>query len=127
MSTATRRESHHPPKYAARPVTAPSCPCPSPGNACARPARFILLVTFVATGVLGSLGWRRSISFASPLRRMHARAGRHIRCSGTVASAAVTPPRDRNDFKETIMLYYAALFFVIALVAALFGFGGIAA
>jgi uncharacterized membrane protein YtjA (UPF0391 family) len=29
--------------------------------------------------------------------------------------------------KEIIMLYYAALFFVIALVAALFGFGGIAA
>jgi uncharacterized membrane protein YtjA (UPF0391 family) len=33
----------------------------------------------------------------------------------------------RDDFKETLMLYYAALFFVIALVAALFGFGGIAA
>jgi len=29
--------------------------------------------------------------------------------------------------KEIIMLYYAALFFIIALVAALFGFGGIAA
>jgi uncharacterized membrane protein YtjA (UPF0391 family) len=29
--------------------------------------------------------------------------------------------------KEIIMLYYAALFFVIGLVAALFGFGGIAA
>ena len=29
--------------------------------------------------------------------------------------------------KEVNMLYYAALFFVIALVAALFGFGGIAA
>jgi uncharacterized membrane protein YtjA (UPF0391 family) len=28
--------------------------------------------------------------------------------------------------KETPMLYYAAVFFVIALVAALFGFGGIA-
>jgi uncharacterized membrane protein YtjA (UPF0391 family) len=35
--------------------------------------------------------------------------------------------RARRFFKETIMLYYAALFFVIALVAALFGFGGIAA
>jgi uncharacterized membrane protein YtjA (UPF0391 family) len=29
--------------------------------------------------------------------------------------------------KEINMLYYAALFFVIALIAALFGFGGIAA
>jgi uncharacterized membrane protein YtjA (UPF0391 family) len=32
-----------------------------------------------------------------------------------------------NRIEEIIMLYYAALFFVIALVAALFGFGGIAA
>jgi len=32
-----------------------------------------------------------------------------------------------EQVKEIIMLYYAALFFVIALVAALFGFGGIAA
>jgi uncharacterized membrane protein YtjA (UPF0391 family) len=32
-----------------------------------------------------------------------------------------------ETFKEILMLYYAALFFVIALVAALFGFGGIAA
>ena len=37
------------------------------------------------------------------------------------------PAAERDDLKETIMLYYAALFFVIALVAALFGFGGIAA
>jgi uncharacterized membrane protein YtjA (UPF0391 family) len=40
--------------------------------------------------------------------------------------AAATGPSQRL-FKEIIMLYYAALFFVIALVAALFGFGGIAA
>jgi len=33
----------------------------------------------------------------------------------------------RDNLKEIVMLYYAALFFVIALVAALFGFGGIAA
>ena len=32
-----------------------------------------------------------------------------------------------ENFKEIKMLYYAALFFVIALIAALFGFGGIAA
>lgn len=30
-------------------------------------------------------------------------------------------------WKESLMLYYALVFFVIALVAALFGFGGIAA
>jgi uncharacterized membrane protein YtjA (UPF0391 family) len=35
--------------------------------------------------------------------------------------------RRARRLKETVMLYYAALFFVIALVAALFGFGGIAA
>jgi len=29
--------------------------------------------------------------------------------------------------KERLMLYYALIFFVVALVAALFGFGGIAA
>jgi uncharacterized membrane protein YtjA (UPF0391 family) len=33
----------------------------------------------------------------------------------------------RETIEEMTMLYYAALFFVIALVAALFGFGGIAA
>ena len=35
--------------------------------------------------------------------------------------------RSAGQKKEMAMLYYAALFFVIALVAALFGFGGIAA
>ena len=40
---------------------------------------------------------------------------------------AVTPAVPGGKLKEIIMLYYAALFFVIALVAALFGFGGIAA
>ncbi len=44
-----------------------------------------------------------------------------------VASAAAERADGRDDLKETVMLYYAALFFVIALVAALFGFGGIAA
>jgi uncharacterized membrane protein YtjA (UPF0391 family) len=41
-------------------------------------------------------------------------------------AAAIRRPGGRK-FKEIIMLYYAALFFVIGLVAALFGFGGIAA
>jgi uncharacterized membrane protein YtjA (UPF0391 family) len=41
--------------------------------------------------------------------------------------APASPAAGGNKSKEIIMLYYAALFFVIALVAALFGFGGIAA
>ena len=40
---------------------------------------------------------------------------------------AASPAVMGGKLKEIIMLYYAALFFVIALVAALFGFGGIAA
>jgi uncharacterized membrane protein YtjA (UPF0391 family) len=32
-----------------------------------------------------------------------------------------------TNYLEVVMLYYAIVFFVIALVAALFGFGGIAA
>jgi uncharacterized membrane protein YtjA (UPF0391 family) len=40
-------------------------------------------------------------------------------------AAAIRRPGPK--IKEIIMLYYAALFFVIGLVAALFGFGGIAA
>jgi uncharacterized membrane protein YtjA (UPF0391 family) len=40
---------------------------------------------------------------------------------------AASPAARAQKVKEIIMLYYAALFFVIALVAALFGFGGIAA
>jgi uncharacterized membrane protein YtjA (UPF0391 family) len=33
----------------------------------------------------------------------------------------------RSSFKENLMLHYAVVFFIIALIAALFGFGGIAA
>jgi uncharacterized membrane protein YtjA (UPF0391 family) len=40
--------------------------------------------------------------------------------------AFATAPLQRL-LKEIAMLYYAAVFFIIALVAALFGFGGIAA
>ncbi len=36
-------------------------------------------------------------------------------------------PRGANEIKERIMLHYALVFFLIALVAAVFGFGGIAA
>ena len=53
----------------------------------------------------------------------------HTRCSGMVARPGTAANRadGAEKVKEIIMLYYAALFFVIALVAALFGFGGIAA
>jgi uncharacterized membrane protein YtjA (UPF0391 family) len=33
----------------------------------------------------------------------------------------------RPSFEENVMLHYAVVFFIIALIAALFGFGGIAA
>jgi uncharacterized membrane protein YtjA (UPF0391 family) len=40
---------------------------------------------------------------------------------------AAGPPVHRSIVKESTMLHYAVVFFVIALIAALFGFGGIAA
>jgi uncharacterized membrane protein YtjA (UPF0391 family) len=42
----------------------------------------------------------------------------------SIASPDATPPKHRG---EPIMLHYAVVFFVIALIAALFGFGGLAA
>jgi uncharacterized membrane protein YtjA (UPF0391 family) len=36
-------------------------------------------------------------------------------------------PHHRSPFEENLMLHYAVVFFIIALIAALFGFGGIAA
>jgi uncharacterized membrane protein YtjA (UPF0391 family) len=36
-------------------------------------------------------------------------------------------PHHRSPFEENHMLHYAVVFFIIALIAALFGFGGIAA
>jgi uncharacterized membrane protein YtjA (UPF0391 family) len=44
----------------------------------------------------------------------------------SLREATVARVRDAN-LKELTMLHYALVFFVIALVAALFGFGGIAA
>src|SRR5215218_9929101 len=52
-------------------------------------------------------------------------ACRHSRCS-LIGMSLRAQCGDKKP-KEINMLYYAALFFVIALVAALFGFGGIAA
>jgi uncharacterized membrane protein YtjA (UPF0391 family) len=54
--------------------------------------------------------------------------------TGEVRSGAVTSNRaartgriSRPALKEPVMLHYAVVFLVIALIAALFGFGGIAA
>ena len=43
------------------------------------------------------------------------------------ASSSSHGTRTCGQFKEVEMLYYAVVFFIIALIAALFGFGGIAA
>jgi uncharacterized membrane protein YtjA (UPF0391 family) len=48
------------------------------------------------------------------------RRGRRARCEAAPRDAAL-------DLPEVTMLHYAAVFFVIALIAAVFGFGGIAA
>jgi uncharacterized membrane protein YtjA (UPF0391 family) len=49
-------------------------------------------------------------------------------CDGTARAYGVGPGRGVPDPKEeNQMLYWAAVFFVIALIAAVFGFGGIAA
>jgi uncharacterized membrane protein YtjA (UPF0391 family) len=50
-----------------------------------------------------------------------------LQCEAYSAWRVANPAARGRNLKEIIMLYYAALFFVIALVAALFGFGGIAA
>jgi uncharacterized membrane protein YtjA (UPF0391 family) len=41
--------------------------------------------------------------------------------------ASARPPNARTHKEEILMLYWSASFFVIAIVAGLFGFGGIAA
>ncbi len=46
---------------------------------------------------------------------------------GFFERAAIGGDRPSDQSKETRMLRYAAIFFVIAIVAAVFGFGGIAA
>jgi uncharacterized membrane protein YtjA (UPF0391 family) len=50
----------------------------------------------------------------------------HGECDESFGSSALLQPVSTN-YLEVVMLYYAIVFFVIALVAALFGFGGIAA
>jgi uncharacterized membrane protein YtjA (UPF0391 family) len=49
---------------------------------------------------------------------------RHGEC---IAGSGGRMPATHSHFEEMSMLHYAVVFFVIALIAALFGFGGIAA
>ena len=45
-----------------------------------------------------------------------------------ITNALPTPKKGFADFSQEIkMLYYAVVFFIISMIAALFGFGGIAA
>jgi uncharacterized membrane protein YtjA (UPF0391 family) len=60
-------------------------------------------------------------------RRVRAVPLRARRVFPRIAAAGAAPRRRTNTIKERTMLYWAAVFFVIALIAALFGFGGLAA
>src|SRR5579862_3378110 len=64
---------------------------------------------------------------SSPSAGSHSRLSRwRAGCSG-VGGARSAPEFSIHKPKETHMLYWAAVFFLIALVAGVFGFGGIAA
>jgi uncharacterized membrane protein YtjA (UPF0391 family) len=70
----------------------------------------------------------RGRAFSRPFARVAARNDRAYLTGTLIASrkrAARAASRLRS--KEPIMLHYAVVFLVIALIAALFGFGGIAA
>jgi len=43
-----------------------------------------------------------------------------------LAGKVCSQPYCSTNFREPMMLYYAIVFFVIAVIAAIFGFGGIA-
>jgi uncharacterized membrane protein YtjA (UPF0391 family) len=49
------------------------------------------------------------------------------RCDGRRGSVVLLIAPVASSHEESKMLYWAAVFFVIAIIAALFGFGGIAA
>lgn len=53
-----------------------------------------------------------------------ARTGAHKRWH---KSCLINVPVSEAGFRRKLMLYWAAVFFIIAIIAALFGFGGIAA
>src|SRR4051794_22700992 len=71
---------------------------------------------------------RRDSTRASPRACLIDHRARHTRCSKSACpGCGVEHCRRGTLTKELTMLHYALVFFVIALVAALFGFGGIAA
>jgi uncharacterized membrane protein YtjA (UPF0391 family) len=88
----------------------------------------------VSFAMLSSLFCAHSQSDAAAGRRMARRLDRR---GGLRIGIADTPPRAYElplsesaihlKRRSTVMLYYAVVFFVIALVAAVLGFGGIAA
>jgi uncharacterized membrane protein YtjA (UPF0391 family) len=53
------------------------------------------------------------------------RLGIHAYSAAAAAPASLSPAN--VNWWETVMLHYAVVFFIIALIAAVFGFGGIAA
>jgi uncharacterized membrane protein YtjA (UPF0391 family) len=53
--------------------------------------------------------------------------GRRHSYSGYHGDAPIRHATEAHPLQELFMLHYAVVFFVIALIAALFGFGGIAA
>ena len=72
----------------------------------------------------GSAIANRSQALESP--RVSAQpVGWHAECDCFISSSVCCS--GSTNYLEVVMLYYAIVFFVIALVAALFGFGGIAA
>ena len=57
------------------------------------------------------------------------RRGENLTSEAATASVRVSikdQPNDQPIFVEAFMLRYAAIFFIIAIIAAVFGFGGIA-
>jgi uncharacterized membrane protein YtjA (UPF0391 family) len=63
----------------------------------------------------------------SKAQGVSAAAGMRHASSREAASFSAAAENFPNLRSEVVMLYYAIVFFVIALIAALFGFGGIAA
>ena len=65
-------------------------------------------------------GWRSANSYSRAGRRL-AETGGCAAYIGTIATVVVAPNQ------EPAMLHYAVVFFVIALISAVLGFGGLAA
>jgi uncharacterized membrane protein YtjA (UPF0391 family) len=66
------------------------------------------------------LGVSSALSYKRSGGRLAEKTGR-VSYSGSIATAVVAPNQ------EPVMLHYAVVFFIIALIAAVLGFGGLAA